>query len=191
LQLFDQNRCRAKSAGLALLAPLFLLIACDSPKPAAIPEASFGCDSSGNLAVELYGGIQDTVHWQAEELVCEGMPRPNDEGARLRLSGPLGTKTIAFILGVPDLRKGATGKELPANVTLMEEGTGRFFATRDLSACWMDVERHEPLGDDSVSAYLISGTLYCISPLAELNGASSISFTELEFTSRLDWEPPR
>ena len=68
---------------------------------------------------------------------------------------------------------------------------GRFFATPDLSACWMDVDRHEPVGDETVSTYLISGTLYCISPLAELNGASSISFTELKFTSRLDWEAPK
>jgi hypothetical protein len=191
LQLIDQNRSRAKFPGLALLAPLFLLIACNSPTPAAIPEASFACDSDGNLTVELYGGIQDTIHWQDEELDCAGMPRPNSEGARLRLSGPLGTKTIAFILGVPDLRKGATGKELPTNVTLIEEGAGRFFATPDLSSCWMDVDRHEPLGDETVSTYLISGTVYCISPLAELNGASSISFTELKFTSRLDWEHPK
>ena len=191
MQLIDQNRHWRKKPGLALLAPLFLLIACDLPVPAAAPEVAVGCDSDGNLTVELYGGIRESINWQAGELVCEGMPRPNSEGARLRLSGPLGDKTIAFILGVPDLRKGDTGKELPTNVTLMEEGTGRFFATPDLSGCWTDVDRHESIGDENVSTYRISGTLYCVSPLAELNGASSISFTELKFTSRLNWEAPK
>ena len=124
-------------------------------------------------------------------MVCEGMPRPGDEGARIRLSGPLPddreAKTLTFIFGVPHLLPGVTGAELPTNVTLVEEGTGRFFGTPDTSSCWTDVTTHRPL-EGSDSEYTISGSLYCVSPLAELNGSSSVTFTELGFSGRLNWE---
>jgi len=141
------------------------------------------------LRTELYGAIRENIEWRANQLACEGMPRPNSEGARLRLSGPLGDKTLAIILGLPDLGRGETGMEFPTNVTFIEEGSGRFFSTTDTSGCWTDIDIHEPAVAQSVSNYRIGGTLYCVSPLPELNGGSSISFTKLAFVGRLDWEP--
>ena len=164
--------------------------ACNTPNPPVSEEISWPCDADGRLTVELYGGIRETLSWQADDLNCDGMPRPNGEGARLRLSGPLGDRTVAFILGIPDLKRGDTGSEFPTNVTLIEEGTGRFFSTQDTSGCWTDIDSHVPVGEEKPLDYRISGTLYCISPLAELNGNSSIGFTELQFVSRLRWKQP-
>lgn len=102
-----------------------------------------------------------------------------------------GERQLAFILGLPDLIEGETAKEIPTNVTLMEEGTGRFFGTRDATNCWTDVDEHEQLQEFDSPTYRISGILYCVAPLAELNGSSSISFADLKFTGRLDWELPK
>ncbi len=144
--------------------------------------------------VELYGSIRASIDWRAGDLTCTGMPRPDGEGARVRLSGPLGMKgenrTLAFILGLPDLEVGQTGKELPTNVTLIEEGAGRFFGSRGTSDCWTDVRSQERVGGEDEDTYRIEGTLYCVSPLAELNGNTSVTFTELNFTGRLNWEQP-
>jgi len=179
---------------LPAIPALLLLSACNSPAPDPEPGSVYGCGEDGRLEVELYGGISASLDWRADELACEGMPRPNDEGARLRLSGPLGTgpgaKNVAFIIALPDLQEGQPGSELPTNVTLMEEGSGRFFATRDTSGCWTDVTSQDPVGNGNGPEYRISGMLYCVSPLAELNGGSSISFTNLKFTGRLTWKPP-
>lgn len=118
------------------------------------------------------------------------MPRPDDAGARIRLSGPVRNdgeaKTLTFILGLPDLVAGQTGAELPTNVTLVEEGNGRFFGTPDTSSCWTDVTTHR-LIEGSENEYAIGGNLYCVSPLAELNGSASVTFTGLSFTGRLNW----
>jgi len=38
------------------------------------------------------------------------------------------------------------------------------------------------------STYRIGGVLYCVAPLADLNGNASISFADLKFTGRLDWQ---
>ena len=174
------------------VAVLTLPGACE--RPVATQETRYACDAEGRLVVELYGGIRASLDWREAVLACEGMPRPNGQGARLRFAGPLGAaadeRSVAFILGIPNLEEGRADVELPTNVTLVEEGTARFFGTQDTRSCWTDIEYQDPVGMAGARAYRISGILYCVSPLAELNGGSSISFSELEFTGRLDWNQP-
>lgn len=180
-----------KFAGTGLACLVLCMSACGDPHPlvAASPPA---CGNDGALAAEIYGGIRASIDWTTGTLACEGMPRPNGEGARLRFAGSAGgEQQLAFILGLPDLIQGETAKEIPTNVTLMEEGTGRFFGTRDTTNCWTDVDKHEQLQESDSPTYRISGILYCVAPLAELNGNSSVSFADLKFTGRLDWEPPK
>ena len=164
-----------------------LPVACSEREPGAAVVAAEPCGADGKLVTEIFGVLRASIRWQADALECEGMRRPNGEGARLRFEGPAGDRQLAFILGLPDLDEGQPGRELPTNVTLMEEGTGRFFGTRDTSSCWTDVTEHERL---RAARYRISGTVYCLSPLAELNGRANVSFTELEFSGRLDWDEP-
>ena len=73
-----------------------------------------------------------------------------------------------------------------SNVTLIEEGSGRFFSTSGLDTCWTDVDEQVAL-EDPPGRYTISGTLYCITPLAEVNGDSGVSLRELKFAGLLDW----
>jgi len=164
---------------------------CGEPEPIAA-EQPLACGTDGALVAEIYGGVRASIDWDAGELECQGMPRPNGEGARLRFAGPVGTadgeRRLAFILGLPDLHRGETGKELPTNVTLMEEGAGRFFGTQDAVNCWTDIETHEQIEQ---GGYRISGILYCVAPLADLNGNSNISFTDLTFTGHITWEAPK
>jgi hypothetical protein len=173
-------------AGVALVH----IAACsDGPPPP--PTVVYACAPDASLSTTLHGAIAAEIDWGPAVLACEGMPRPDAEGARLRLSAPLSdaenTKTVAFILGIPSLRRGETASELPTNVTLIEEGSGRFYGTRDTSGCWTDVTRQARLEG---TRYAVRGTVYCVSPLAELNGGSSISFTELQFSAQLDWSLP-
>ncbi|MDA0681213.1 MAG: hypothetical protein O3A13_11605 [Proteobacteria bacterium] len=215
LQQFGINRFRSnvQSIGRKTSAALVLSIlttACEQPVApidieTAIAEGTTqglmrnetsdgGCGDDGQLAVELYGSFRASITWRAEALSCAGMPRPDSDGARIRMSGRLGegddTRTLAFIFGIPDLKVGQSGVELPTNVTLIEEGAGRFFSTVDTNGCWTDVTSQEPLGEDNDRAYRIDGTVYCVTPLAELNGGTSVTFTELKFTGRVDWRQP-
>jgi hypothetical protein len=166
------------------------IAACGDPAPPPSATA-YACAPDAELRTTLHGAIAADIDWGPGVLHCEGMPRPDGDGARLRLSAPFSDagneKIVAFIFGIPALRQGETAAELPTNVTLIEEGSGRFFGTRDTSGCWTDVARHTQIDG---SHYAIRGTVYCVSPLAELNGGSSISFTELQFSGRLDWAKP-
>jgi hypothetical protein len=179
---------------LSLALPLILLAGCKSSVPEPGARTAL-CVDDGRLSAELHGGLQVSLDWYGELIECEGMPRPNGEGARLRFAGPTqdgsAKRSLAFILAMPDLKKGETGKELPTNVTMIEEITGRFFATQDTDTCWTDVEQHEQLGNPDDTQYRVSGILYCLAPLAELNGNASVIFDEMEFTGRLDWKVPK
>ena len=191
------------SAALLLIFQCLLVTACDAP-PGAIAEPRDadmlvpGCIADGQLSADLYGGIRATLAWEADILECDGMIRPFGEGARLRFAGPLpggdpGAEphSLAFILGLPGLQQGKTASELATNVTLSEVGTGRFFGTQDMENCWTDILSQEQIGSADSVEYRISGVLYCVAPLAELNGSSSISFADIRFTGRLSWETPK
>ena len=145
--------------------------------------------------MDTYGAIEAQIDWSAEEMSCEGMRRPGNEGARLRFAGKAGEKSdaryLAFILSIPNLAAWAAGSELPTRVTLTEEDAGRFFSTRDADVCWSDIERHVSRenagGNDASRIYSIAGLLYCVAPVAELNGTASATLSDLAFSCQLHW----
>ena len=166
----------------------------DTPVASFLPSpapAAEGCGESGYLRGALFGAFEGPLDWHGESIDCQGMPRPDSLGARIRFAGIAGDShaSIALIIAIPGLERATTASELPSNVTLIEEGGGRFFSTGDLDSCWTDIERQvaiDPLGD----LYSIDGRLYCIAPLAEVNGESSLSISELSFSGLLDWSAP-
>ena len=169
--------------------------ACGGPESAAGPPATAApavterestCGERGFLSTELYGAIAAPIDWQANDLDCQGMPRPNGEGARLRFAGTAGEQRLAFIIAMPELERGVASDELSSNVTLIEEGSGRFYSTATLGLCWTDITSLEVL-DENHDRYAIGGTLYCVTPLTEVNGDSSVSLSELDFLGLLDW----
>lgn len=153
----------------------------DAARPA--PSA---CGERGFLSTDLYGAITAPIHWTTADLDCRGMPRPDGQGARLHFAGNAGEHRLAFIIAMPELQRGAKGEELSSNVTLIAEGGGRFFSTASLGICWTDITSLEEL-DEARDRYAIGGTVYCVTPLAEVNGDSSVSLAELEFLGLLDW----
>ena len=150
------------------------------------PPETRGCGERGYVRTSFYGEYSGPVDWSAGDLDCAGMPRPNGQGARLRFAGQSGDLAIAIIVAMPELERGSTAQELPSNVTVIEEGSGRFFSTSGLESCWTDIVSQQRI-DESSDAYFIAGTLYCIAPLAEVNGDSSVTVRELQFGGELDW----
>jgi len=177
-----------RASGLLLL----LLGACqetpDTPNEPPEPEimVDSGCGDNAHLTTELYGSIARQIKWSAEELRCESMLRPEGKGVRLRFTGNAADNQLSMILALPDLKRGATGPESPTVVTLTVEGSGRFFTTPTLESCWSDIETQELIEDGS-DTYDISGTLYCVAPLGEINGDAAISIPEMAFRGIVDW----
>ena len=171
---------------------------CDGEAPQT-GQSTAECIDDGELTADIFGAVETRLEWRDDTLECEGMPRPHGNGARLRFAGPATSKgemlELAFIIALPDLEKGSSEKELPAGVTLIEEKAGRFFTTPESPVCWADIEQQDPVGGDAAPhadpEYRIEGLLYCVSPLAEVNGSSSITLTDLRFAGRLSWQAPK
>lgn len=181
----------ARLARLLTAATLASVAGCgDTPEPAPAPgllpppPQSSDCGERAFLKTEFYGEFAGPVDWPASDLECEGMPRPEGAGARLRFAGQSGDFPLAIIIAIPGFERGAEARELGSNVTVIEEGGGRFFSTTGIDSCWTDVLEQEQTGDD---AYFVAGRLYCIAPLAEVNGDSSVTLRELEFGGYVDW----
>ena len=175
---------------LLLLAPLCACrpTADAEPAPVSIPvlEAP-SCGENGALTGSLVGGIDTTISWAAHEMICESMPRPNGQGVRLRLAGDVGDERLAFIIAMPALAAGASGVEVPSNVTATVEGSGRFFSTPGLESCWTEVGAQTALPDRDGS-YAVDGKLFCIAPLGEINGDAAVTIPELSFSTIINWK---
>lgn len=177
-------------AGLVLLA---LLGGCDPPasgasKPISAQAAETRhCGDNTYFSTELFGSIEHRIHWDATDFNCESMLRPAGAGLRLRFTGDAADREMSIILAVPDLERGVGGSELPTVVTLTVEGSGRFFSTASLDACFSDIATPATV-DENAAQYDIRGTLYCVTPLGEINGDAAISIPKIEFQTRVDWE---
>ena len=115
---------------------------------------------------------------------CESMRRPDDRGVRLRFMGEVGGERLAIIIAMPDLEAGATGPEFDSIITITVEGSGRFFSTPNLGACWTEVSTNEPTGDGK---YTVAGALSCVGPLGEYNGSAFVDVRNLTFSGIADW----
>lgn len=178
------------AAGIALLA---CCSGCERPveipqQPAAESQVTSeaGCGDDTYVRTELFGSIERQIRWSSTGLRCESMLRPDGNGVRLRFIGDVAGRQLAIILALPELERGATAAESPTVVTLTVEGSGRFFSTASSESCWSDITGQEALGGDA-DRYSISGTLYCVSPLGEINGDAAISIPEMAFRGVIDW----
>jgi len=160
----------------------------EQPPPAdntvATPERA--CGDDGFLSAQLFGSIERSLDWTAEELRCESMIRPDGEGVRLRFTGSAARQTMAIILALPTLERGLSGGDLPTVVTLTVEGSGRFFSTPNLESCFTDISTQQAVAG-TADTYDIAGTLFCVSPLGEINGDAAISIPELAFRGLVEW----
>jgi hypothetical protein len=175
---------------VALLFVAATLVACsDAPEPAAETEpepAVSTCGGDGYLQASLSGALTADVDWPDAALRCESMRRPEDRGVRLRLSGEVRGERLSFIIALPELGAGQTGKGYDGVVTITVEGSGRFFSTPNLGACWADIETNRPLADPD-GAHIVAGIVDCVGPLGEFNGDAYVDLRGLRFSGIGDW----
>ena len=157
----------------------------EPPAPEPAPNVST-CGDAGYLRATLSGGLNAELDWPDAALRCESMRRPDDRGVRLRFSGEVGNERLAIIIAVPELEADVTGTEFDSVVTITVDGSGRFFSTANLGACWTDIEKNTPLADDD-GPRIVAGSLTCVGPLGEFNGDAYVDVRDLAFSGIADW----
>jgi hypothetical protein len=142
----------------------------------------------GELKARLSGEIDAEIDWSSPAPQCRGGLRPDGEGVRLIYKGDIpGQGPLLVVIGIGPLRAGASATNVPANLTLVREGAGRFYATQGDDKCAMDEVRQEPLGDDGHS-FRLTGRGYCTQPARAVGGDGSVLVARFDVTAIVDYK---
>jgi hypothetical protein len=143
--------------------------------------------SDGYLVGRLFGALDQTIVWRGAEMTCDGMMRPDNRGIRLVFASPEATddQRLLFVIGIDGELDSLLHQEQKANITIIDEGTGRFFSTSGQDRCWTTVRAMEKHDDGYLPAYRVEGDLYCAGALPSLNGKGSVTLGDFRYSGRL------
>jgi hypothetical protein len=141
-------------------------------------------DNEGYLRGQLYGNIQTRLDWRGDSMRCDGMQRPEGQGIRLVFDEHLDDEEpgLLIVVGIAGAIPGQTVKELPANITIIDQANGQFFSTQEEPRCWTTFNEQLLLSGTTEETWRINGQIYCASALAELAGSGSVTLGDIEFS---------
>jgi hypothetical protein len=151
---------------------------------------------AGFLRARLSGSTREELNWRGSTLECSGGARPDPEGVRVRFTQavPQQTQRWVLVFGISGLREGQRGRALPANVTLIREGTGEFYSTQGDDKCTIDDIRQAAIVGipRKTRSYRVTARGFCTEPARSLKGPGAILISRFDFEGRLDFEsePP-
>lgn len=141
----------------------------------------------GRLQARLTGDIDAEIDWAPPTPQCLGGLRPDGEGVRLVFKGDLpGRGPLLVVIGIGPLGAGANARNVPANLTLVREGTGVFYATQGDGKCAMDDVKQEPL-DESGQRFRLTGRGYCTQPARAVGGDGSVMVPRFDVSAVVDF----
>jgi hypothetical protein len=142
-------------------------------------------DQDGYLKGDLYGALRKTLDWHGESMLCDGMDRPEGQGIRLVFSEHIDPDNpgLVLVIGIADARLGAPEQELEANVTIIDQVSGKLYSTQEQPRCWTRLTTQLRLTGTIEESWRLDGRLYCASALAALAGPGSVTLDEIEYSS--------
>ena len=167
-----------------------------APAPAAntAEQHPKGCLSSGNgyLRARIRGALNLDIDWHNAEIECDGGSRPDGSGIRVSFAGPLKSdgRRLRLVFGVGDAKEGATGRELPTNLTVIFEGENRLFTTRGQDRCTVDQLEQQRVGalGGTRRTYRVVARGFCIAPASALAGDGQILVSRFDFAGDATFE---
>ena len=140
----------------------------------------------GALRARLQGAIDADIEWGPEATHCRGGVRPQGDGVRLIFKGTTdATGPLLIVVGLAPLRAGESARNVPANLTLVREGTGQFYATRGQDKCAFDEVRQTPV-EASPNLYRLEGRGYCTQPARALAGEGAVLVSRFDVVAIVD-----
>jgi hypothetical protein len=144
----------------------------------------------GFLRAHLSGTISAELNWKNARLACTGSMRPDGSGIRLKFSetGKVPNPWV-LVFGIAGVTEGQSARALPANLTLIREGTGEFFGTQGDGKCTVD-ELHQTAlteGPRQVRTYRLTARGFCTTPARAVQGTGAVLVTRFDFTGKIDY----
>jgi hypothetical protein len=160
-------------------------------------QAMAGCIAGGGgyLHAQLRGALVADLNWRNAEIQCEGGLRPDGQGVRVTIAGPLpvaagaAPRQLRFIFGI-DPRDIAAGEAqaMPTNLTVILEGEQQLFATQGDTHCAVELLERSPLDAAGRKKDRVHARGYCLDPATNLAGNARLHVPTFEFTGVADTE---
>lgn len=146
-------------------------------------------DRAGFLEMRLRGSIEEDIRWTEPALACTGMSRPDGRGFRLRFAADRNGGELAVVFAAPELGRGASGRGVPVNVTLLDGAGERIYGTQGDSRCVFDEVEQQPIEDPSLpqGSYRVAARGFCVAPARALDGEGSVLLTRFDFAGLVSW----
>lgn len=130
--------------------------------------------AEGLLQARLQGAIDGEIDWSAGGGHCLGGVRPDGSGLRMvfKGAGPTG-EPLLIVIGAGPVTPGTSARNVPANVTIVVEGSGRFYATQGDDKCALDTLEQESV-DGEPGLLRVKGRGYCVQPARAVGGDDSV-----------------
>jgi hypothetical protein len=146
----------------------------------------------GFLRARLSGNANEELNWGAAEIECTGGARPDDTGVRIRFTQKVaaGVQRWILVFGISRLKEGQRGRALPANVTLIREGSGEFYSTQGDDKCTIDEVRQVAISGmpRKARSYRLTARGFCTEPARAVRGPGAILVSRFDFVGRVDFE---
>lgn len=192
---------RPHDAGVTLpgCAAMLMLSGCGVPQfpdQPASQSAAATClpGERGFLQARLRGALEAQPDWRGADLQCEGGMRPDGNGIRLSIAGPLdhrGGQRLRLVFGL-DVRPGQNARgAIPTNVTMIVENENQVYATLGDDKCSVDAVVQQPLPlahPPGLQVYRVALRGYCIEAATALNGSGTVYLDRFDLAAVASYE---
>ena len=181
------------SSGLWSPRESVLVMPTTSPAPITNHVDTSACLPSGDgfLQARLDGALEMRLDWKNDGTQCEGMPRPEGNGIRLSFSRRLDDEggRLLIVFGIAGLSESSSGRALPANLTIIEEGGRQIYGTLGDDKCVVDELKQQLLTPWSPESrtYRVSGRGFCMQPARAVGGNDGVLMSRFDFAGQVKY----
>jgi len=179
----------ADSAYAAAGSPTQAVTAAPPGNPVGPPEVLCRPSEDGYLRARLQGAIEAELDWSTGVPQCLGAPRPTGDGVRLLFKGPAvaDASRLLIVIGAGPLAPGESRRNVPANVTVVREGAGEFFATQGDDKCALDEVEQSPI-DATHQRFRLTARGYCTQPARAVGGEGAVLVSRFDVEAIVDFD---
>ncbi len=161
------------------------------PADKASPGAQRCLESGdGYFRAHIAGAVDASVDWPNEGTRCEGEPKYPPPGVRLSFQhAPSTGLDLLFVFGLTGVVEGHAAREVGTNLTVVVQGTDRFYGTRGDSRCTVDSLTQRRLG--SGHSYRVEARGFCTQPARAVRGDDAVLVSTFEFAGLVNYDPPK
>jgi hypothetical protein len=155
---------------------------------AAAAAASCLPTHDGYLRLRMRGASNMDIDWRDADMLCDGGPRPGQQGIRVTFAGPgrRGEHSLRFVFAIAAAPGVRAAHNVPTNVTVIFEGESKLYSTAGDGKCTIDAFSEQRLpGKVNAHLHRITARGFCTAPATVVAGRSGVLLSRFDFAGRV------